>query len=110
MIEWNRVKDLRNEIGADAIGEVVELFFEEVEAEITKLRDLGDRSDLEAQLHFLKGSALNLGFADFSDLCHRGEIAAAKGQAHSVDLTGVFTCYEASRAAFLAGLEQVIAT
>jgi HPt (histidine-containing phosphotransfer) domain-containing protein len=109
MIDWNRVENLREEIGADAMGEVIELFLEEVEAEIAKLRDLADRRDLEAQLHFLKGSALNLGFAAFSDLCHAGEVAAAEGRAQDVELIRILTCYEASKTAFLEGLERVIA-
>ncbi len=109
MIDWNHVQDLRGEIGAEAFDEVVQLFFEEVEAEIGKLRDVSTRQSLEAQLHFLKGSALNLGFADFSDLCHRGEVAAATGQGNSVDVTAVLTCYEFSKSAFLEGLERVTA-
>lgn len=109
MIDWNRVENLRDEIGADAMGEVVELFLEEVEAEIGKLRDLNDRQDLESQLHFLKGSALNLGFSAFSDLCHAGEVAAAEGRAQGVDLARILACYEASKALFLEGLETIIA-
>lgn len=109
MIDWNRVENLREEIGADAMGEFVALFLEEVEAEIEKLRDLSDRQDLEAQLHFLKGGALNLGFAAFSDLCHAGEVAAAEGQAHCVDLARILTCYETSKTVFLEGLVTIIA-
>lgn len=109
MIDWNRVEYLRDEIGADAMAEVVALFLDEVEAEIVALKDLADRRDLDARLHFLKGSALNLGFAAFSELCHAGEIAAAEGRAEGVDLIGVLACYEASKAAFLEGLGSVIA-
>lgn len=109
MIDWNRVENLRDEIGADAMGEVVALFLEEVEAEIERLRDPGGRRDLEAQLHFLKGSALNLGFAAFSDMCHAGEVAAAEGRAEIVDLSRILACYEASRATFLGGLGAIIA-
>ncbi|SFN41507.1 Hpt domain-containing protein [Roseovarius lutimaris] len=109
MIDWNRVQDLRDEIGAEAFGEVVELFLEEVDGEIDKLRALSDRSDLEGQLHFLKGSALNLGFTAFSDLCHAGEMASATGQQDTVDLAEVLSCYDASKSAFLSGLDRVIA-
>ncbi|SHL10790.1 Hpt domain-containing protein [Roseovarius marisflavi] len=109
MIDWYRVQELRDEIGAEAFGEVVELFLEEVDDEIDKLRALSDRSNLESQLHFLKGSALNLGFAAFSDLCHKGEMASAAGQQDTVDTTEVLTCYDASKSAFLSGLDRVIA-
>jgi HPt (histidine-containing phosphotransfer) domain-containing protein len=106
MIDWDQVRKLRDEIGADAFGEVVDLFLEEVETEIAKLRAPPPTLDLEAQLHFIKGSALNLGFAEFAELCQRGEAAAAGGQADSVDLTGVLDCFDRSRAAFMASLRS----
>lgn len=107
MIDWSRVQDLRDEIGADAFAEVVELFLEEVDTEIDKLRQRATTLDLEGQLHFLKGSALNLGFAAFSDLCHRGEQAAATGRSDTINLPEVLLCYERSKSAFLAGIDRV---
>lgn len=109
MIDWDRVRDLREEIGAEGFAEVVDLFLEEVEEEIGRLRDDSDQTRLEAQLHFLKGSALNLGFVDFSGLCHRGEAAAGAGQARTVDLAELLRCYEASKSAFLDGLKRLLA-
>ena len=109
MIDWGRVQDLRDEIGADAFGEVVELFLEEVDAEIEKLHLPDAARDLEALLHFLKGSALNLGFAAFSDLCHNGERAAATGQQDLIDIDAVLDCYVRSKSEFIAGLARVIA-
>jgi HPt (histidine-containing phosphotransfer) domain-containing protein len=104
MIDWDRVRNLRDEIGADAFEEVVDLFLEEVQTEIDRLRAPREALDIEGQLHFLKGSALNLGFIAFSDLCHVGEAAAAAGQGGRVDLTEILCCFEQSKAAFLAGL------
>lgn len=109
MIDWGRVQDLRDEIGADAFGEVVALFLDEVDTEIEKLRPPGADQNLEALLHFFKGSALNLGFTAFADLCHRGERAAANGQHDGLDLGAVLDCYAHSKSEFLAGLAQVIA-
>lgn len=109
MIDWGRVQDLRDEIGADAFGEVVELFLDEVDTEIEKLRLPDAAQNLEALLHFLKGSALNLGFAAFADLCHSGERAAATGQDAGINLGSVLDCYTRSKSEFLAGLTQVIA-
>jgi HPt (histidine-containing phosphotransfer) domain-containing protein len=60
-------------------------------------------------LHFLKGSALNLGFAAFADLCHGGERAAATGNQDGIDLDAVLDCYTRSKSEFIAGLAQVIA-
>jgi HPt (histidine-containing phosphotransfer) domain-containing protein len=103
MIDWLRVKELREEVGEEDFDEVVELFLEEVEGVIGKLRT-GDRSALEQDLHFLKGSAMNLGFDDFSALCMKGERDSAAGAAASVDLDAVFVSYEQSKAEFLAKL------
>ena len=80
MIDWPRVRELKDEVGEDGFEEVIELFLEEVEEVIEKL-GTNDRSQLEQDLHFLKGSALNLGFETFSNLCLEGERMSANGQA-----------------------------
>lgn len=103
MINWPRVKELRDEVGEEDFDEVVELFLEEVEGVIGKLRT-GDRSMLEQDLHFLKGSAMNLGFDGFSTLCLKGERDSAAGAAASVDLDAVFLSYEQSKVEFLSKL------
>lgn len=107
MIDWSRVRELRDEIGADEFDEVVEIFLDEVETEIATLRDKSDPEHLEAQLHFLKGSAMNLGFQEFSDLCQKGEAAAGRDEAGKVDLREILDSYGRSRAAFMAGLPDV---
>lgn len=101
MINWDRVAELKNEIGSDDFDEVVELFVEEVEEVLNRLRATPDLSKLESDLHLLKGSALNLGFEAFSRLCRDGEYAAAAGNGESVDLAAVFTSYEQSRSSLL---------
>lgn len=104
MIDWNRVTELRDEIGAEDFGDVVEIFLEEVEEEIAKLDDTLDAQGLESTLHFLKGSAMNLGFLVFSGLCQQGESAAASGAGDGVDLTEITNAYDASKQEFLASL------
>ena len=47
MIDWPRVKELREEVGAEGFGEVVDLFIEEVEEVISKLGENLDRTQLE---------------------------------------------------------------
>ena len=42
MIDWARVSELRDEVGAEDFDEVVELFLEEVDEAIAALRDLTD--------------------------------------------------------------------
>jgi HPt (histidine-containing phosphotransfer) domain-containing protein len=100
MIHWPRVKELRDEIGAEDFGEVVDLFLEEVEEVIVKLRS-GDCG------HFLKGSAMNLGFDDFSKLCLVGERKSAEGQAENVNVPEILDQFESSKVAFLAKLPSL---
>lgn len=104
MINWTRVDELRDEIGAEDFAEVVELFLEEVEQVIEKLRKAPDMNTLGEDLHFLKGSALNLGFRGFSGLCQTGETASSEGKAETVDIPEILDCYEASKQQFQAGL------
>lgn len=109
MIDWSRVNELRDEVGAEDFDEVVDLFLEEVEEVIDRLRSAPNLSRLEQDMHFLKGSALSLGFDAFSNLCQTGERLSAEGAADSVDVAGVIAGFEQSKAMFLADLKQNIA-
>ncbi|MBO9473217.1 MULTISPECIES: Hpt domain-containing protein [unclassified Shimia] len=100
MIDWERVDELRQEIGAEDFDEVVDLFLDEVEEVIGRLQDGPDMANLEADLHFLKGGALNLGFQTFSQLCQAGEAAAAAGKGETVDLAAILTAFEDSKNIF----------
>jgi len=103
MIDWARVHELKDEIGEEDFGEVAEMFIAEVEEVIDRLKAAPDPARYEGDLHFIKSSALNLGFSDLSDLCQEGERQAATGNASGIDLAPVFASYTASKAAFLAG-------
>lgn len=109
MIDWNRVEVLKNEVGSEDFGEIVDLFLEEVESAIAELSESTDRSGLGDNLHFLKGSALSVGFARFSDLCQAGETAAEKGQADQIDLDELLKAYQDSKKIFLEELPQFLA-
>ena len=103
MIDWNRVAELRDEIGSDGFAEVVDMFLAEADGVIARLSpDLGPQS-LEHDYHFLKGAALNLGFVVMAHLCQSREIAA-KGGVISGDLAELNSIYHNSRAALMAGL------
>jgi HPt (histidine-containing phosphotransfer) domain-containing protein len=104
MIDWARVDELRAEIGAEDFGEVVALFLQEADEVVARLAAGSDPARLEAELHFLKGSALNLGLRDLALLCQDGEKAAAQGLAAGVDPGAVVACYQASRQVFADGL------
>lgn len=106
MIDWTRVARLREEIGEDDFDEVVELFLEEVDDAIDALQNSADPDALEARLHFLKGSALNLGFDRFSSHCQHGEKLAARGCPERIDLGGIVESYARAKIVFLDQLEK----
>ncbi|WP_299672415.1 Hpt domain-containing protein [uncultured Roseobacter sp.] len=110
MIDWDRVATLKEEVGAEDFDEVVELFLDEVDAAIDDLAAQKQHPDLEDKLHFLKGSALSLGFRSFSDLCQAGESAAANASGVVVDLDEILRCYAQSREAFLSDLQSKVAS
>jgi HPt (histidine-containing phosphotransfer) domain-containing protein len=108
MIDWERVKTLCDEVGADEFDEVIELFLEEVDDVIDRLQTAPDLNTLEDDLHFLKGSALGLGFRSFSTLCQAGETLSAKGKAAEVDLQNILDNYAASKQHFQAEMPQMM--
>jgi HPt (histidine-containing phosphotransfer) domain-containing protein len=101
MIDWKRVEELRDEIGADALAEVADMFLDEAEQAVRALQAELSPDRIEDQLHFLKGSALNLGLSDLAAICHDGERQAAAGQAAQIDTSRVAAVYQASRARLL---------
>ena len=110
MIQWARVMELREEIGAEDFDEVVDLFLEEVEEVINRLRLNADLAQLEQDLHFLKGSALSFGFSSFSNLCQIGEQKSAQGAANTVDLKGIIAEFDQSKTQFVTNLPEQVST
>lgn len=105
MIDWARVAELRDEIGAEDFDEVVELFLMEVEGAIETLEGAaGNPIVTEEQMHFLKGAALNLGFAGLAEICNKGEKAAKGGDADAVSPGEVRATFESSKITFLKDL------
>jgi histidine phosphotransfer protein HptB len=102
MIDWKRVEELREEIGADGFVEVADMFLDEAEGAVRALAGGLPAGEVESQLHFLKGSALNLGLSELAHICQEGERKAAAGQ--DVDTTQVAAIYDASRASLLGRL------
>ncbi|MFT4716231.1 MAG: HPt (histidine-containing phosphotransfer) domain-containing protein [Paracoccaceae bacterium] len=102
MINWNRVRELEQDVGAEVIGEIVELFLEEVEGVIELLRAGNRGGSLAEDMHFLKGSALSLGFDRFGSMCGEGERLAANGQSDSVPVSAILAAYDVSKVEFLA--------
>jgi HPt (histidine-containing phosphotransfer) domain-containing protein len=106
MIDWTRVAELRDEIGPEDFEEVAELFLMEVEDTLSRLSGVAqDAGQMQEYMHFLKGSALNLGFSEMSDVCSRGEAAAANGHL-SVKIDDLKSLYARSRVMFETGYAQ----
>lgn len=104
MIDWKRVEELREEIGADGFAEVADMFLDEAEGAVQALLRGLPAEEVEGQLHFLKGSALNLGLSDLAAICQDGERRAAAGDGALVDVAKVASVYRASRAGLLGGM------
>ncbi len=94
MIDWLRVDELRKEVGEEAFEEVAELFLEEVDEMMERLPEV-EGAQVPAAMHFLRGSALNLGFRSFAALCLDAEKAASTGC--PVDLSPLVATYRSAR-------------
>lgn len=97
MIDWRRVEELREEIGVDGFVEVADMFLDEAEQAVRALQSGIGGGQIEGQLHFLKGSALNLGLSELAAICQEGERKAATGQGGSIDVDQVAAVYRESR-------------
>ncbi|MCB1332267.1 MAG: Hpt domain-containing protein [Roseivivax sp.] len=104
MISWARVNELMDEIGQEAFEEVATLFLEEFEAKLAMLTGRESAADMADAMHFLKGSATNLGFADVAAQVSLNETSARVGL--PVDLPALRTLYTQSKGCFLTGLAR----
>lgn len=100
MLDTARITELKAEIGEDDFAEVVALFCEEVEDVLAALDDTPSPA-LGGQLHFLKGSAQNIGLTAVVELC-LAEEARLRADPVSRPDTG------ALRAAYSAGKSRLL--
>ena len=99
MIDWERVNELKAEVGPEDFAEIVTLFLDEADDAVARMLATNSAKSLESELHFLKGSALNLGFAELANACQSAERAAAQGST-SIDTQAIADLYRDSRRAF----------
>ena len=102
MIDWTHINRLRHEVGEDSFTEIVGLFFAEVKEVFDRVRANGAT---HTDMHFLKGSAANLGFVEFSKACQIAEHALI-AQDETADLESVYRSFNASCASFTEGLAK----
>lgn len=103
MIDWEQITGLKADLG-DGFDELVDVFIAEVDDAIAALDDTATADRIAADLHFLKGASLNLGFTAFAALCSDGEARASRSEA--VELEPVRKSYAQSRKVFLEGLRR----
>lgn len=102
LIDWARVCELRHEIGEEGFEEVVGLFLDEADETVARLSAEVGPKKFAADLHYLKGAALNLGFSALAAICQDGERRANAGDL-TIDLDDLRQTYADSRAGFLDG-------
>lgn len=107
MIDWAQVKTLRDDLGHEAFGEVVDLFFVENDPVVQRLDHHTAPHQMQADFHFLKGTATYLGFDDFAQLCTRCEERALAGSLSAKDIGQAVACYAGSKAEFSAKLPGI---
>jgi HPt (histidine-containing phosphotransfer) domain-containing protein len=79
MVDRERLRELREEIGDEDFADVVAMFLDEMSESLATLCADPGKVGADA-LHGLKGSALNLGFSDFATACSQAEKKVAEGQ------------------------------
>lgn len=102
MLDWTHINRLRQEVGEDSFAEIVDLFFAEVADTFAKVRANGAT---HTDMHFLKGSAANLGFVAFSKTCQIAEHALLAGS-ETADIQRVYDSFDASCSVFENGLAR----
>ena len=105
LIDLARLQELLDEIGSEDLSVIVDLFLEETDAIISRIANAAAGPELAADLHFLKGCALNLGLAALAGLCRDAERCNACGRAVPLEPGMFTTVYDASKLAFRVALE-----
>ncbi len=97
MIDWSQLESLKAEMG-ESFPEIVALFLEEAGEIVIRLEHGKDRDArmLAADLHALKGAALNLGLDSLARRCAEGEKNAEAGQPGKIELPALIACYHDS--------------
>lgn len=108
IIDRFRLLELRDEIGGEVLSDVMLLFQDEADDMVAGL--ISGRfapSEIADRLHFLKGSAINLGLCALASLCQEGERRAFTGEPQPVDGARLRQIYDASKDAFQQALRSL---
>ena len=103
MIDWNRIRELRLDVGDDEFSVILRLFLDEFEGALDRL-DRDAPEQLVADLHFLKDCARALGFRRFGNLCDELERNLRVRPAGTFCPRALTSCYAASKQGLIRGL------
>tara|TARA_R110000796_G_scaffold27713_2_gene76267 strand:+ start:4747 stop:5079 length:333 start_codon:yes stop_codon:yes gene_type:complete len=106
VIDWAYVNGLCNDIGRDSFDEIIQVFFEEVEDTLKHLENLPNQIDITEELHFLQGSALNLGFVGFSAECRKRHEILPDNLDELRHTANLLATYKASKIKFLSAINN----
>ena len=102
MIDWNRVRELHDDVGAEDFVALVDIFLDEADEVAARLGGPPESISTD-DLHFLRGAMLNLGFSQVSALCQALETRIAGGHRDSEGAAALLAAYTAARSEFLRG-------
>jgi HPt (histidine-containing phosphotransfer) domain-containing protein len=106
MIDWDRLHNLRTDIGEDDFCDVACVFVAEIRETLDRLI-AGPGCALATDFHFLRGSAANMGFAAMVDACLTAEAACHAGKTPDIGaIAGCFGASLATVAAVIPGLSH----
>lgn len=103
MIDKSRIQELRDDIGEDDLAEVIALFCGEIDDLLANLETV-DRAGYPDRIHFLKGSALNIGLNALGELCRAEETRLAADPSARPDIPSIRAAFARARRALMAGL------
>lgn len=105
MIDWNRVLQLREEVGEVAFTALANDFLSEIDDRLAQLSH--EPELLLRDLHYLRGAALNIGFVTLSALCLADEMQLRHGHAEGVDREDLHKKFRHAKKQFLEDLPFV---
>lgn len=95
MLDWDRIAELRTEVGPQDFLEIADLFLAECAEGLATFPD----GDPGPALHQLRGAAGNLGFSALARLA-----AAMEAAPHTTDPGALGSAFDEARSALRAGL------
>lgn len=107
MIDWARVRQLRNDVGAGEFLPLVTLFLDEIEARLDRLDPASGQLSQDVQA--LRRSALNLGFMRLAALCLSAEISLRNGRPELIRPDELSSSFGAARQALRREMSEQLA-